>query len=542
MRLNRRELKSQAKASLKRNYAKMLLLCLILMLIAGEFSGSWEMTSITDPTAGFQGSGGILEKKDNAQILGDTIHGGSEKEPSVLEKIGMENPTEGVFAGIFNSITSSGSVLFGFLNAVNNMVFGQGIGKSTLLFLGSVLSFLYWLFVQQLLAVGGRRYFLEARTFYKTGADRILLPYKVKRTVRTAMAMFRTWAYKILWSLTVVGGFVKWYSYYLVPFILAENPDIDGRSAITLSRRMMNGYKWKAFLLSLSFLGWDILNGATAGLLGIFFLNPYKMSVQTEFYMKLRREARVSCIPGAELLNDVQLDAAPVDGVYPPASFPLPVHTSRKWLNVDFRKNYSLLHLVLMFFIFSFVGWCWEVSLHLFQEGEFVNRGVLFGPWLPIYGSGGVMMLVLLKRFRENHLLTFVMAILLSGIVEYATSVWLEYTHDGLRWWDYTGYFCNINGRVCLEGLLTFGAGGCLFIYIVAPLLEELLVWVPNKIGWTVAVVLMCLFLSDVVYSGFHPNTGDGVADYKEAGATLEGVSAIKVDLTDLLPAEDVLL
>ena len=77
--------------------------------------------------------------------------------------------------------------------------------------------------------------------------------------------------YKDLWNLTIIGGLIKKYSYRLVPYIVAENPRLKANDAITLSRQLMDGYKWKAFLLDFSFVGWEILNLLTFGILGILF-------------------------------------------------------------------------------------------------------------------------------------------------------------------------------------------------------------------------------------------------------------------------------
>ena len=67
------------------------------------------------------------------------------------------------------------------------------------------------------------------------------------------------------------------------------------------------------------------------------------------------------------------------------------------------RQDYSVSSLVLMFFTFSGIGWLWEVGLHLVVDGMFFNRGVMAGPWLPIYGTGGVLILVLLKKWRSRR-------------------------------------------------------------------------------------------------------------------------------------------
>ena len=79
------------------------------------------------------------------------------------------------------------------------------------------------------------------------------------------------------------------------------------------------------------------------------------------------------------------------------------------------------------------------------------------------------------------------------------------------KWWDYTGYFLNLHGRICAEGLLVFGIGGMAFVYVIAPLIDN---WVKehlNKKLSAVCLVLLLLFGADVVYSHFEPNVGEGV-------------------------------
>ena len=158
-----------------------------------------------------------------------------------------------------------------------------------------------------------------------------------------------------------------------------------------------------------------------------------------------------------------------------------------------------------------FVGWIWEVSLSMISYGCFVNRGVLHGPWIPIYGFGCVLILLLLKRFRMRPKVEFSMAVLLCGCIEYFTGFFLELTHNGQKWWDCTGYFLNLHGRICAEGLLVFGIGGMAFVYVIAPLIDN---WVKehlNKKLSAACLVLLLLFGADVVYSHFEPNVGEGV-------------------------------
>lgn len=95
--------------------------------------------------------------------------------------------------------------------------------------------------------------------------------------------------YTFLWSLLfIIPGIVKAYEYQMIPFLLAEQPDMPKEQAFAISRQMMKGQKWKAFVLDLSFLGWSILSMFTLGILGLFYVNPYKYSTKAALYETLR--------------------------------------------------------------------------------------------------------------------------------------------------------------------------------------------------------------------------------------------------------------
>ena len=204
--------------------------------------------------------------------------------------------------------------------------------------------------------------------------------------------------------------------------------------------------------------------------------------------------------------------------IYPIRLFILPEAGKRERQDyLQCMRRYSIPTLILMFFIFSFLGWCWEVGIHLIEDGVFVNRGVLHGPWLPIYGSGSILILTLLYRFRRNPGLMFVATVVLCGVIEYFTSVYLEYMHNGMKWWDYSGYFLNLDGRICGEGLLIFGLGGLAITYLTAPLLDNYLRKIPYRISVPVCLILIGAFLADQGYSKRYPNEGAGITDYKGA-------------------------
>ena len=209
----------------------------------------------------------------------------------------------------------------------------------------------------------------------------------------------------------------------------------------------------------------------------------------------------------------IRLYADALEGkTYPTRLFPIQEkHRRKKWEDGGYLRHYALTSLILLFFIGCVFGWTWEVVLHLLQTGEFVNRGVLHGPWLPIYGGGMLLILVVLYRFRTRAFTQFWLIVVLCGTVEYLTSWILEIVHDGRRWWDYTGYYLNLNGRICAEGLLVFGIGGMAVVYAAAPLIDDLLEQAKQRILWPVCGVLLALFAADIVYSSVVPNTGKGV-------------------------------
>ena len=140
-------------------------------------------------------------------------------------------------------------------------------------------------------------------------------------------------------------------------------------------------------------------------------------------------------------------------------------------------------------------------------------RGVMHGPWLPVYGSGVAMILVVLARWRRSPAVQAVLTILLCGFVEYMTSLYLEVT-KGMRWWDYTGYFLNLDGRICGEGLLVFAIGGMAAVYLLVPLLDSALSHINTKVLAAMSIALVIIFTADMIYSHHNPNIGEGITDY----------------------------
>lgn len=93
-----------------------------------------------------------------------------------------------------------------------------------------------------------------------------------------------------LWLLIPVYGLTRLYSYLMVPFILINKPQLSAKEAMSYSRAIMQGYRWKYFCLRLSFIGWHLLNSFTYGILGIFYVYPYYDEACAGFYEAVVKE------------------------------------------------------------------------------------------------------------------------------------------------------------------------------------------------------------------------------------------------------------
>ena len=118
--------------------------------------------------------------------------------------------------------------------------------------------------------------------------------------------------------------------------------------------------------------------------------------------------------------------------------------------------------------------------------------------------------------------LFFALDVIAAGTIEYFTHLGLELVL-GQQWWDYSGYFLNLNGRICAEGLLAFGTGGLLIVYVLAPALDNLVSKLPQPALLVLCMVLVGSFAADVVYSSGHPNMGEGVTDIGKDAALEAG-------------------
>lgn len=161
----------------------------------------------------------------------------------------------------------------------------------------------------------------------------------------------------------------------------------------------------------------------------------------------------------------------------------------------------------LLFMIYSFFGWVMEMIVCSIYDKKVVNRGFLIGPYCPIYGCGCILIISLLFKYRSDPITLVIMAILICGLLEYFTSYIMEKLLKA-RWWDYSNKRFNINGRICLETLVAFGALALLLTYIINPFFVGIIDGFSNVLLIVLAMILLVIFIVDMsislkVISGF---------------------------------------
>lgn len=153
-----------------------------------------------------------------------------------------------------------------------------------------ILSIALRVFLGYPLEVGGRKYFVQSAQ----GRDNkgcFKFAFRKENYTGIIMTMLRRSIQNILWFLLlIIPGLIKYYSYSMVPYILADNPNVGSKRAIEISRKITEGHKLNMFVLDLSFLGWYIL-GLLALFVGVLFVLPYYNATYSELYLVLRQRA-----------------------------------------------------------------------------------------------------------------------------------------------------------------------------------------------------------------------------------------------------------
>ncbi|MGC6767326.1 putative ABC transporter permease [Enterococcus sp. LJL51] len=158
------------------------------------------------------------------------------------------------------------------------------------------------------------------------------------------------------------------------------------------------------------------------------------------------------------------------------------------------------IELVLLFFIYSFIGWLWETVYCSLRAGKFMYRGFLTGPYCPIYGFGILGVLYFLEPFKGNLILLYFLSALLVTVLEYLTSFVLEKLFHA-SWWDYKDVPLNINGRVALPVSAFWGLACVLIVRIIHPKILLATDFLTEAFGWILPAALIAMILIDLIYT-----------------------------------------
>ena len=245
-------LKEKAKSAFARSRWGLILCCLILSVVSGGFSGG--TSGYTRNMQNSNGSAGTEDAQTYANIFKNFSNG--DVSPEVITTI------LAVFIGVILA--------------------------------AMVVSIILSIFVMNPLMVGCTRYMEEACYEQKKVGDLGLVGYVFKkgRYGNSVKTIFLMQLYEFLWTLLfIIPGIIKAYEYRMIPYIVAENPEIDTKKAFELSKEMMTGNKMDAFVLDLSFIGWHLLAILTCGILEIFYVMPYEYMTNAFLYDTLKQNA-----------------------------------------------------------------------------------------------------------------------------------------------------------------------------------------------------------------------------------------------------------
>lgn len=262
------ELKERAKASLHRNYWKIVLVASLLFLL-GCGSGGYQIYKTTYH-AGTE-TDAQEQDADKANSLISVKVNPDTGEMS-MEEIGGEPGMES-YEVTFLEMAVTGIIAF----ALFLVIF---LAAFTVIFAIDI-------FLINPLSVGGCRFMTKSVEDVAQVKEIVYgFDHSYKNIVKV---LFHRDLRIILWTFVfVIPGIVKMYQYYMVPYLLAEHPDLEYKKALQMSRDMMEGNKWKTFVLGLSFLLWDFFGALTLGVGEILYVQPYRQLTFAALYCKLK--------------------------------------------------------------------------------------------------------------------------------------------------------------------------------------------------------------------------------------------------------------
>lgn len=257
----RAELKARAKECLKKYYWAAFFVSLIFGLVSGGFNSS-SSNSTNRGTGSYGTDSGFVQ-----EFAGD-------------KGIDVPDGALGDISGIVESVPIGGSTV-----KLGRMALGIATGMLLMLL---VVALVFGVFITPAVEVGQNRFYMESRLIGKSaGIGKVGWGFS-NHYLNIVVTMFLRAFFITLGTICfVIPGIYLSYCYYMVPFILSENPEMKPFEAMSLSKKMMEGHKMNTFVLELSFFGWFLLGALCCGV-GVLFVTPYFTATMAELYAVLR--------------------------------------------------------------------------------------------------------------------------------------------------------------------------------------------------------------------------------------------------------------
>lgn len=295
---NRKELKQRAKDALKRNYWKIVLVTTLSMTLGGGLS--YSMSSSGGKASGIVASDTITTDEVNNVDYGEEYEAGYEE-----ETYGEEAETETIVENTpddADTVTDGGAdEMSQDMDTRTKVAFGVSIVVFALLFALIIIAVVFTLIelLYNPFYVGVQRFMLKSVDDRSEVREIVYgFDHSYKNIVKT---MFQRDIKVLLWSLLLfIPGIYKNYQYRMVPYILAEQPDMDWKQALQMSKDMMDGEKWRAFVLDMSFIPWHALCMITCGIVSIVYAAPYIELTNASLYRAIEDKKRAEGKAGIE--------------------------------------------------------------------------------------------------------------------------------------------------------------------------------------------------------------------------------------------------
>ena len=284
---NRKDVKAKGKASFKANFWKCVATALILAMIGGGMGSSYSagssFSNFQRNSSSNSENSGIRIESDNEDsyvisgILGEAEEDEDDKTVLVDEAEITADAEEGNTGSVDEESSYFPFAIIGVILLVSFVIF----------MVAMVIGFVFDAFIINPIELGCRRFFRK-NLDEPAGLSNLMFAFDTnyKNVVKT---MFFRDLYITLWSfLFIIPGIIKKYEYRMIPYLLSEDPTMSKEEAFAESKRLMTGNKWKTFVLDLSFILWDFASMFTCGLVGVFYVNPYKQSTDAALYEALK--------------------------------------------------------------------------------------------------------------------------------------------------------------------------------------------------------------------------------------------------------------